>query len=191
MNYTQLITEAHEHQKGKICNTCKEHKSLSEFSKKIDSKDGIRLHCKSCVKEYSDNMDPFVKWFYNRKGGAKVKGKEFTIEPDDIPGVKVEQVINEFTIPSGRNKNIMIKKRFTSWKAIEYPKVCPILRIELDWKAKGNGGQDNSPSLDRIDSTKGYVKGNVMIMSTLANRMKQNATPEQLNQFSRYHLFGE
>jgi hypothetical protein len=84
----------------------------------------------------------------------------------------------------------MIKRRFTSWKAIEYPKVCPVLGIELDWKPKRNGGHDNSPSLDRIDSTKGYVKGNVMIMSTLANRMKSNATIEQLNQFSRYYLFG-
>ena len=76
------------------------------------------------------------------------------------------------------------------WEAIEYPKVCPVLRIKLGWKLKGNGGHDNSPSLDRIDSTKGYVKGNVMIMSTLANRMKSNATIEQLNQFSRYYLFG-
>ena len=89
MNSAQFITEAHEYSKGKVCANCKEHKSLSEFSKKIDSKDGIRLHCKSCVKEYNDNMDPFVKWFSYRKGGAKVKGKEFTIEPDNIPGVKV------------------------------------------------------------------------------------------------------
>ena len=53
-----------------------------------------------------------------------------------------------------------------------------------------NGNQPNSPSLDRIDPTKGYVKGNVMMMSALANRMKQDATLKQLNQFSRYHLFG-
>ena len=29
------------------------------------------------------------------------------------------------------------------------------------------------------------------MMSDLANRMKQNATPEELKQFCRYHLFGE
>ena len=61
--------------------------------------------------------------------------------------------------------------------------------MELDWGLSGKQ-QPNSPSLDRIDSTKGYIPGNVMIMSTLANKMKQNATPEQLKQFGRYHLFG-
>ena len=77
------------------------------------------------------------------------------------------------------------------WEGEEYLKVCPILKIELDWKSKRNGGHDNSPSLDRIDPTKGYIPGNVMMMSNLANKMKNNATPEQLKQFSRYHLFGE
>jgi len=188
ITFDDLKKEAHDHQNGKVCTKCNEHLPLSEFSKKRDSKDGLRGYCKPCAKVYQNSMCSFKRWFSNRKGLAKLKGKEFTIEPEDIPGVKVEQVINEFTIPSARNKNIIIKKRFTSWKAIEYPKVCPVLGIELDWNVKINGGQDNSPSLDRIDSTKGYIKGNVMLMSTLANKMKQNATPEHLVKFSKYML---
>tara|TARA_R110000737_G_scaffold103542_2_gene136776 strand:+ start:108 stop:722 length:615 start_codon:yes stop_codon:yes gene_type:complete len=192
-NKTEYVHPLVEHKAGhthydKVCNKCKEHKSLSEFSKKRDNKDGLRNYCKPCAKVDRDNMCPFKKWFTSRKGQAKVKGKEFTIEPEDILGVKIEQSISEFTIPSGRNKNIMIKKRFTSWNTIEYPKVCPVLGIELDWNVKINGGQDNSPSLDRIDSTKGYIPGNVMIMSKLANCMKQNATSEQLVKFSKYML---
>ena len=79
------------------------------------------------------------------------------------------------------------KRKHTSWEGVEYPKVCPVLGIKLDWGM--NGCNNNSPSLDRIDPTKGYIPGNVMTMSQLANKMKSNATPEQLNQFSRYHLF--
>ena len=172
----------------KVCTKCNEHKSLSEFSKKRDSKDGLRGYCKPCAKVYQNSMCSFKRWFTNRKGQAKLNGKEFTIEPEDIPGVKIEQSISEFVIPSARNKNIMIKRKYITWEGIEYPKVCPVLGIELDWNVKMNGGQDNSPSLDRIDSTKGYVLGNVMMMSRLANCMKQNATSEQLINFSKYML---
>ena len=46
---------------------------------------------------------------------------------------------------------------------IVIPDVCPILGIPLviaDGTGKA-GGRMNSPSLDRIDNTKGYVKGNI------------------------------
>ena len=163
----------------KVCTNCKEHKPLSEFSKQAHGKDGIRPYCKSCAKVYNENVCPFKKWFASKKGRAKFAGIEFTIEPEDIPGVKIKRFKGEH------------QRWPEMWEAIEYPKVCPVQGIKLGWKAKGIGGQDNSPSLDRIDSTKGYVKGNVMMMSDLANKMKSNATPEQLNQFSRYHLFGD
>ena len=62
---------------------------------------------------------------------------------------------------------------------------CPFLGIELDYQIKGHAaGKDNSPSLDRIDNTKGYVKGNVQVLSRLANTMKSSATPEQLRAFA-------
>jgi len=179
MEYTELITEAHKHQMGKICTKCKEHKPLSEFSKQVDGKNGLRPYCRYCAKVYNENVCPFKKWFTSKKGRAKYDGIEFTIKPADIPGVKIRRI---------KSKHPRWPK---IWEATEYPKVCPILGIELDWKVKVNGGHNNSPSLDRIDSTKGYIKGNVMIMSTLANKMKNNATPEQLKQFSRYHLFGD
>lgn len=70
---------------------------------------------------------------------------------------------------------------------VKIPKKCPILDIELQ-RCVGGGhvSSDNSPSLDRIDPDKGYTKGNVQVISKLANVMKNNATVEQLLTFARY-----
>lgn len=58
------------------------------------------------------------------------------------------------------------------------PDVCPVLGVVIDRTAKKWG--DNSPSLDRRDSRKGYVKGNVRVISLRANRLKGDATSREL-----------
>ncbi len=69
---------------------------------------------------------------------------------------------------------------------ITIPKVCPILRIPI---FKGNGKIcANSPSLDEIIPGRGYVVGNVQVISNKANCMKHNATPEELLTFARWVL---
>jgi hypothetical protein len=60
---------------------------------------------------------------------------------------------------------------------IEFPRLCPVLGIELDYWAESR--QENSVSFDRIDSSKGYVSGNVVIMSWRANRIKNDGTAEE------------
>ena len=64
------------------------------------------------------------------------------------------------------------------------PEYCPLLDLKIEIRRGGHGPQDCSPSLDRIDNTKGYVKGNVWVISWLANKMKATATDEQLLTFA-------
>ena len=72
---------------------------------------------------------------------------------------------------------------------IVLPSHCPILGIELIMHSDGKaGGKDNSYSLDRIDTSKGYIKGNIQVISFLANSMKRNATKEHLCLFAKWIL---
>lgn len=53
-------------------------------------------------------------------------------------------------------------------------------------KEFGRGKTDDTPSIDRIDCTKGYIKGNVRIVSWWANRLKSNLTLEQIEALYKY-----
>lgn len=64
------------------------------------------------------------------------------------------------------------------------PKKCPILGIELK-RGKGKV-QNSSPSLDRIDVNKGYVKGNIAVISYAANRLKSNMSKQVLRKLYNY-----
>lgn len=67
---------------------------------------------------------------------------------------------------------------------IVVPERCPVFGIPL---FVGEGSHTpNSPSLDRLDSTKGYVKGNVFVISHRANCIKRDATLEELRMVSAY-----
>lgn len=63
-----------------------------------------------------------------------------------------------------------------------FPEYCPILNIKLEYSIK-IPNNIYAASLDRIDNSKGYIKGNIMIISVLANTMKSNASIEQLKLF--------
>lgn len=71
---------------------------------------------------------------------------------------------------------------------ITLPTTCRYLGIKLDY-SRGNGLSDDKATIDRIDSTKGYIAGNIQIISYKANTMKSNATPEELLSFARRVLY--
>jgi hypothetical protein len=60
----------------------------------------------------------------------------------------------------------------------EIPAVCPITERPF---VRGQGmPADDSPSLDRVIPERGYVRGNVAVLSHRANKIKNDATPELL-----------
>lgn len=67
---------------------------------------------------------------------------------------------------------------------LEFPVNCPVLDIELNYFAEVRA--ENSPSFDCLDPTKGYVKGNVIVMSWRANRIKNDGTAKEHRQIAQF-----
>jgi hypothetical protein len=98
-----------------------------------------------------------------------------------------QEFYEEKRIKFFRKKANAVKKghEFTiKFSEITFPKYCPILGIELDYFAEGR--QENSVSFDRRDSSKGYVKGNVEVVSWRANRIKNDGTAEEHRKIADY-----
>lgn len=77
-----------------------------------------------------------------------------------------------------------------SYDSLNVPEECPVLGIPLFsgfGEGKSSSGRYNSPSLDRIDPKKGYTNDNVIIISWRANRIKSDATLEELTKIARFY----
>ena len=66
------------------------------------------------------------------------------------------------------------------------PTHCPILGVELDYVNLSGKLKDNSPSLDRVENSLGYVPGNVRVISFAANRLKKNYSADTFRKLIAY-----
>ena len=125
-------------------------------------------------KKYVDRYHSDEEFRQHRlETGRKVNLKRKIEHPEKVIYMSAKNRANE----KGLEFNIELSD-------IIIPKFCPILNIEL--KPGGRGIQSfNSPSIDRIDSSKGYIKGNVQIISLRANMMKNNASKDEMKVFCK------
>jgi hypothetical protein len=67
------------------------------------------------------------------------------------------------------------------------PKICPVLGLELRYFGRSKKNATDTATLDRIENSRGYVAGNVIIVSARANELKRDATPNELRQLADFY----
>jgi hypothetical protein len=70
-------------------------------------------------------------------------------------------------------------------KDIRIGKFCPVLRVPYE-TGKNHVPHPHAPSLDRINPSLGYVPGNVVVISRMANTIKHDASFEQIGRVYRW-----
>ena len=182
----------------KQCLKCFTFLDVSEFVSDKRRKDKLYPYCKLCSKNYYEqNRQRFLnqKKEYNNRPEVKEKRKQY--EKERYLNNKkdyIEKRIDYYSNPEKRKSLLLWKSKERAIKeGIEHtitiddiiiPKLCPYLNIPLT-HSLGEGQLDTNSSLDRIDNHKGYIPGNVQVISRLANTMKNAATMEQLILFAQ------
>lgn len=86
---------------------------------------------------------------------------------------------------SAKKRGIPFDLTTTDLDEIGIPVTCPALGIPIHFN-RGTPS-DNSISIDRIDSSKGYTKDNIVIVSQRANKLKSNATITEMRDLVNFY----
>jgi hypothetical protein len=160
---------------GKSCSACKVVKELDEFHNDRNKKDGKAYLCKPC------NIAKACDW-QNRNAARKLenarrsasnnkhKGTYFVEDLSHLPGNTWQCVATRLIKRAQRGA----KKRGIDF-AITQADILPMLRVGTcpmsGYKFRYTYGAYDpyAPSIDRIDSNKGYVPGNVRVICYILN----------------------
>jgi hypothetical protein len=159
----------------KDCIKCNSTLPSKKFDLRTDTKK-LRSVCNPCRK-----MDMRQNYQKNKEQHIK-NTTEYALN-------NYEQKILSNAIRSAKTKNLEFNLTIQD---IVIPEYCPYLGTKIT-KILGKGVIWTNASIDRIDSSKGYIKGNVEIISRKANSMKNMATKEEMLVFAKnvLKLYGE
>lgn len=154
----------------KTCTKCNNHFGISDFyttGKKVDGTPKYNSWCKTCVS--------FKMKSYHKKtwGEEKLQFTAFKRTKS------VRAYITYLRSKAIKRKNtcLSIDDLETIWDTQKGK--CAL----TDWEMTmilGKGNIDTNASIDRIDSSKGYIEGNVQFVCRAVNVFKSNATEELL-----------
>jgi hypothetical protein len=164
----------------KTCTVCTETKALFDFGIDNSKASGYKSSCKACnntaVKKWREDNKEYrlaydKEYYSNNKEKISIKNqKRYT-------GLTLDQKFEQLLKTAQRRKTvevfISIQHIKDAWEKQEGR--CAYTKLPLTSEAH----QLNTVSLDRIDSSKDYVEGNIQLVCVPINRMKLDYSEEQ------------
>ena len=172
----------------KLCTYCSTTKSIDEFK----TKNGfVKIYCSPCWSE----ANRISRNKHKEKRASQGKDWYKRTKEARKPIVRAKQIATERNNPkktmlqrSKGNAKTRAREFTITVNDFEIPTHCPLLNIPIYFRSGvrvGKGHQQfDSASIDRIDNNKGYVPGNVWVISDMANKMKSDASLDQLKTFA-------
>lgn len=157
-----------------ICIKCKLEKNLSDFYFDKKRKRKVYPRCKLCEKQRAKERylkDPTYR--EKRCSGEKAYRR--------TPKALKSRLLS-YSKKRAKQKNI---EHNITEDDIELPEYCPIFK-NMKLESNSKTIKDNSYTIDRIDPKKGYVRGNVKVISSKANRLKNNMSLEEILLLAEY-----
>lgn len=166
----------------KACTQCGKSRPYDTYLYAKDGRFSVRGRCRAC-----HNLRAKI---YARSIAARVRAAQLA---NPYRYRKRAWASHALTGTKGRAKQKGLEFNLTIEDFQDVPDICPVLGIPIDKTFQERRGpydfkkRDFCPSVDRIDNTKGYVKGNIVIVSNRANRLKNDATMAELEAILRFY----
>lgn len=159
----------------KICRKCKEEKPIFEYHKDKTKKYGVTTICKPCArietrKYYKANTQHILE---HQRRYSKFYIPKHTKDIDS----RLKELCTKAKGRTNKEFNLVPQNLIDLWAKQDGK--CAYTGLPLVPTAN----QFNTVSLDRVDSSKGYIVGNIQLLCTAINRMKLDYDEKVFIQF--------
>ena len=143
-----------------------------------------KQYCQTC-RSARTNKRKSDYWFSSRKF-TRSRDQEYSANTRRREKLKLDDQLRLYfrSKASAQTRGIEFS---ISKEDIVIPEHCPVLLTPFEYNT------EQTMSVDRIDNSKGYIPGNIQIISRRANTMKNSASREDLINFAHWVLdtFGD
>jgi hypothetical protein len=144
------------------CSTCRQDLPEDQFDRTPKSADGLAYWCRDCRARYHRSYKSAEKRY---TGKSRLSWEE-----------RLWYGARKRAEDAGLAFDIEVSD-------IVIPEQCPVIGTRL---MRASPGLAHRASLDRIDNARGYVKGNVAVISSKANTLKSNLSIAEIGRLARY-----